>query len=232
MRCQPLRRALAFHWRFWVIKKNLKIVECIWCSEKIKRTAKICHHCNREQKTGSYKAYLTNTTVIFSLLLSLISLSTTFYNLSKSMIDEKIANIEFDILTTTGDAVSLLIRNEGTVPGVVTRGMISNSMEGGPSMAFTIPIRSPVLIKSGEYKVLEIVPYGGVPQHYPQGSPDNKYKCELVLWVVQLGKTEKYTTKSFGCFPNEMMYDFLNDVRQLRDSKDSMKREVNTIPES
>ncbi|MGR5154874.1 hypothetical protein [Photobacterium swingsii] len=192
-----------------------KVKRCCRCRELIRYDAEVCSYCSSEQQKQWWKPKLVSIGLVLSLAVSVISVSTTLYTISKSTVVDKKVKIVFDIITTSESSVHLLVQNEGNVPGVITRGMISNSREKGSAIAFAIPIESPILVKPGDYKIITIFPYGGIPDAHRITNKNSVYSCSLSLWVMQMGKEENYNTKDFSCYPAEEVKEFLDEIFQM-----------------
>jgi hypothetical protein len=151
------------------------------------------------------------------LVLSLITLISLIFTFGQSLFEEKKAKIEFDVIKTNKEQIFILIRNEGNVPAALVDGLLSNRLEGGGAMAFRIPIAEPILIDKGKYHIIPLLPYGGIPNLAHE--EHSKYKCKASLKIAQLGVTQDYHGKEFPCFPSETMRSFLDEMKEISETK-------------
>jgi hypothetical protein len=89
---------------------------CKICGEEIKAVASKCIHCNSSQ---DWSAHVNVSTPVFSLLVVLVSVSTTFFSVTRDAFTQKNSSLFFSFQGATKDILSVLVSNQGTRPGSV-----------------------------------------------------------------------------------------------------------------
>ena len=195
--------------------------KCIACKNNIKYNAIKCMHCGTVQDNLKYK----NEIAYIVLLLTLIISSITFYSQLNKIIDlkeKKNSKIEFDIIGSYDTNIKILIRNEGNVPAVITKGMLTNYLKNGPLTSCKIPFKSPLLVKPNEYIIHTLFPYCGMPRSIRkknkfylsdlEKAPKNAL-CKISLDVMQQGNIETYKSIEFKCVLNKSMSELFDMMK-------------------
>jgi hypothetical protein len=89
---------------------------CRVCGELIKKTARVCIHCNNYQ---DWRANISFGNTFLALLVALISVLTTAIPVIVGLFTTKNSHLEFSFQGATEDSISVLISNLGSRPGSV-----------------------------------------------------------------------------------------------------------------
>jgi hypothetical protein len=201
---------------------------CCACAEHIPNDAKKCKHCGTYQNFYQNEKMVAFVALVLSLLVSLISVSAHFVTSIKSLAQKKVAKVELDVVQTQSGVLSVLARNEGNIPAVITGGMLTNAIESGPSISFIIPVENPILLDAGKYQLIKLSPYGGVPEAL-ESDQSNAFKCRVSLRIAQQGREQAFQTKEFACLPNKNMHDFLYEMKEYNKKKKNLRFEKGAV---
>jgi hypothetical protein len=136
---------------------------CKVCAEPIKKTARVCIHCNNYQ---DWRAELNVSSTVLSLLVALVSVLTAAVPALMTATTPRDSHLSFSDQGTTENLISLLVTNSGTRPGTVRYPIFLSTEEGPykdpPIELFLNGVRgSAIIIEPGKSDLLELLTRSG-----------------------------------------------------------------------